>query len=347
MIDMIKTLCRLLEAGEDAVLATVVGHTGSTPRRAGSKMIVRRDGTIVGTIGGGIVEAEVMKAAPSVFEGRGTLIRDFDLQVGRKIESLDSLCGGQMTILMEWVHADSDTLQLYRHVREVLKTGEKSVLAGILPEGGSTDAPIARCLITGNRVLPETANIRDEVVNALRRSTKGQRAPGLMDLAGAQWLVEPVFNSGTVYIFGAGHVSLQLAQLTHRVDFNTVVLDDRAEFANAERFQSADEVIVLDRFESAFEMIAVNSDSYIVIVTRGHSHDKTVLEQALKSDAGYIGMIGSRLKRDAIYSALQKEGFSRGDLKRVHSPIGLKIEAETPEEIAVSIVAELIAVRAG
>jgi len=131
------------------------------------------------------------------------------------------------------------------------------------------------------------------------------------------------------------------------VDFKTVVLDDREEFARKERFPAVDGIIVLASFEQAFTNLDIDKDSYIVIVTRGHAHDKTVLAQALNTGAGYIGMIGSKSKRNAIYKALKEEGFTDKDIARVFSPIGLEILAETPEEIAVSITAELIKVRAG
>jgi xanthine dehydrogenase accessory factor len=126
-----------------------------------------------------------------------------------------------------------------------------------------------------------------------------------------------------------------------------VVLDDRPEFASSERFPRAEQIKVIPSFPQAFEGLEIDRDGYVVIVTRGHLHDKTVLEQALKTDAGYIGMIGSRRKRDLIYRELLTKGFSQAELGRVHAPIGLAIGAETPEEIAVSIVAELIQVRAG
>ena len=169
----------------------------------------------------------------------------------------------------------------------------------------------------------------------------------VLEIAGRRILADPVSAAGTVYIFGAGHVSLALARLTTMVDFRTVVLDDRRQFASKERFPKADDVHVLENFKAALEGLFIDPNSYMVIVTRGHSHDKTVLAQALRSTAGYIGMIGSRRKRAAIYDALLAEGFTQADLDRVHSPIGLAIGAETPEEIAVSIIGELIAKRAG
>jgi xanthine dehydrogenase accessory factor len=130
------------------------------------------------------------------------------------------------------------------------------------------------------------------------------------------------------------------------VDFRVVVVDDRTEFANRQRFGCAEEILVPPSFEKVIESLAIDRNCYLVIVTRGHLHDRSVLAQALKTDAVYIGMIGSQRKRDAIYASLAKDGYQPSDLNRVHSPIGLTIAAETPAEIAVSIVAELIAVRA-
>jgi xanthine dehydrogenase accessory factor len=186
---------------------------------------------------------------------------------------------------------------------------------------------------------------RERILSIIDRSSAME--PQLVEDGGDLFLVEPLCHQGTVVIFGAGHIGQKLAPLTKLVGFNTVVLDDRAEFANRERFDSADEVLVVDSFDQALKDLDIDGDSYLVIVTRGHTHDKTVLSHALRSGAGYIGMIGSRRKRDAIYAALEMEGVSPGELQRVHCPIGLNIGAETPEEIAVCIVAELIQERAG
>ncbi|HHW43613.1 MAG TPA: XdhC/CoxF family protein, partial [Desulfotomaculum sp.] len=173
----------------------------------------------------------------------------------------------------------------------------------------------------------------------------GSRYPQLLQVDGDTFLVEPVSSPHTVYLFGAGHVAQKVAWLASFVGFRTVVLDDREEFANRERFPRAEEIIVLDDFEHAMKDLPIGRDSYLVIVTRGHRYDLTVLAQALQTGAGYIGMIGSTGKREAIYRALREAGVTGEQLARVHSPIGLPIGAETPEEIAVSIVAELIKVR--
>jgi xanthine dehydrogenase accessory factor len=144
---------------------------------------------------------------------------------------------------------------------------------------------------------------------------------------------------------GAGHVGRALAHFVALCDFSVVVVDDRAEFADPERIPDADEVAAVTGFDGVFHDRIIDADSYIVIVTRGHSYDKFVLAQALKTEAGYIGMIGSRRKIALIYQSLLTEGFNRTDLERVHAPIGLAIGGETPEEIAVSITAQLISSR--
>jgi xanthine dehydrogenase accessory factor len=159
-------------------------------------------------------------------------------------------------------------------------------------------------------------------------------------------VIDPTVNRGTALIFGAGHVGRSLVPVLSSVEFRTVILDDRQEFANRERFGSADQIVHLDSFEEAFKGVTIDERSYIIIITRGHLHDRTVLRQSLRTKAAYIGMIGSRTKRDLTYQALLDEGFTKADLERVHSPIGLSIKAETPAEIAVSIAAELIRIRA-
>jgi xanthine dehydrogenase accessory factor len=157
-------------------------------------------------------------------------------------------------------------------------------------------------------------------------------------------LLEPIFSEPTVYIFGGGHVSEQLAPLAKKVHFKVVVIDDREMFANRTRFPEADEVIVSE-FEECFNQLHIDETSYIVIVTRGHLYDGFVLKQAVKTKTRYIGMIGSKKKIRTLYQNLMEEGISKDTLARVYAPIGIDINSETPEEIAVSIVAELIKVR--
>ena len=168
----------------------------------------------------------------------------------------------------------------------------------------------------------------------------------IIEYQGKSYLLSRFINSGTVYLLGAGHVAACTSEAAASVGFRIVVIDDRLEFANRERFPSADVIKVLPSFSGCFQDEKIDADAYLVIVTRGHFHDMEVLDQALQTNAGYIGMIGSRKKRDLIYSKLLERGVTKTQLQRVHCPIGIAIEADTPEEIAVSIVAELIHERA-
>ncbi len=149
------------------------------------------------------------------------------------------------------------------------------------------------------------------------------------------------------YIFGGGHVGKAIEPLLRYVDFATTVLDDREEFANPERFPDADEVLIIDSYEESFKNIETDENSYIIIVTRGHRGDYAVLRNAIEKKAAYIGMIGSKKKVFDMLDQLREEGIAEEIIEKIYSPIGLKIHAETPEEIGVSVLAEMIMVRAG
>ncbi|MGC1106621.1 MAG: XdhC family protein, partial [Candidatus Acidiferrales bacterium] len=155
--------------------------------------------------------------------------------------------------------------------------------------------------------------------------------------------VEPILPQPKLYLFGGGHVSTALARVAHLAGFSISVIDDRASFANAERFPMAEEICT--SYEEAFEKVKPNASAYLVIVTRGHKDDMRVLEWAVSTEARYIGMIGSKRKVISVYRALEKQGITMQKFARVHAPVGLEIGALTPEEIAVSVTAELIAIR--
>lgn len=151
----------------------------------------------------------------------------------------------------------------------------------------------------------------------------------------------------TAYIFGAGHVGQALEPILRYVNFSTKVIDDRPDFASRERFPEADEIVVIDNFLNAYKGMETDEDSYIIIITRGHSGDYDVLKQTLNRTTNYIGMIGSKSKVAEVFKMLLKDGFTEEQLDRVYSPVGTNIFAETPEEIAISIVGEMIKVRSG
>ena len=309
-------------------------------------MIVHRDGTSVGTIGGGALEAEGQKRAGEVYRTGVSQVFTFDLS-GRDAASMAMICGGRVEVFLELIDADPVNLQVYRSLGAALRNGEKCIMVADLGGAGSDIRRIRRCLMGEDGTVSGKFSYPGSWIATLSEQAHRTSYPVLTTLEGHRFLVERCYVPSTVYIFGAGHVSQLVAELAGRVAFQTAVLDDREEFANRERFPVADDIIVLDSFADCFRGLEVGGDGYVVIVTRGHTHDRTVLEQALRTTAGYIGMLGSRKKSVEIRKALTTEGFSETDVNRFRCPIGLDIGAETVAEIAVSIVAELIRVRAG
>jgi xanthine dehydrogenase accessory factor len=338
-----SSIANLLDHGEDLVVATIVSRSGSAPRAVGARMIVRQDGASIGSIGGGLLESRVQDLAREAFGHGQTVLNKYPLIAG-EAGRMGMVCGGVVQVLVQFLDSSpSGDLELYRELAAIQKARKQARLITELPPDFETPAMVAQSLLRSEGAI--VGNLDQQAVLALTAQV-GAGQPQLISHQGKLYLVESLGREGTVYIFGAGHVSRQLAPLTQNVGFRTVILDDRREFVNREWFPTADELMVLDSFQGALGGLEINGDSYLVLVTRAHAHDQTVLRQALATQAGYIGMIGSRRKRDAIYAALGQEGFSRPDFDRINSPIGLAIGAETPEEIAVSIVAELIQIRA-
>lgn len=345
MQNLWEQLGDFLDAGEAVVVATIVDHSGSTPRTSGSRMVVRSGGRIAGTIGGGRLEAEVMKDAAAMLGAEGARVRSFRLDAGDVVDTMDMICGGRVTVLLESLPPGDPGRDVFDAVRDRSRKGPRSLLVTRLEDGPGV-RPVGRCLIDEEGESRGDAFLPPGRAREIWRRWDGRRSAAALEMDGAALYLFPVLGAETVFLFGAGHVSREVSRLCPPVGFRTVVVDDRPEFANVERFRGAGDIRVVNDFSAAFDGLAVDGDGYVAILTRGHRHDQTVLSQALRTRAGYIGMIGSRRKRDSVYDALVKEGFSLRDLDRVHCPIGIEIHAETPEEIAVSIVAELIAHRA-
>jgi xanthine dehydrogenase accessory factor len=340
----IDAICPELERGKELVLATVISKSGSAPCLAGSKMIVHGDESFLGTIGGGALEAEGQKRAGEVFRSGFSQIFTFDLS-GRDAASMAMICGGRVEVFLELIGPDPVNRKVFQGVRKALATGEKCFMVADLGEADADIRRISRCLVREDGTVTGEFNHSADWLATLAQQAHRSTYPVLSSLGNRRFLVERCYIPSTVYIFGAGHVSQHVAELAGKVQFETVVLDDREDFANRERFPAASDVVVLDSFADGFKGLELGGDSYVVIVTRGHTHDRTVLEQALRTKAGYIGMLGSRKKSAEIRKALLAEGFTEEDVMRFNCPIGLDIGAETTAEIAVSIVAELIQAR--
>ncbi len=252
-MEIYEEIVRLKKEGRPSAVATIVQCVGSSPQKEGAKMLVRDDGSVFGTMGGGCLEAEVIQAALMV-------IKD----------------GSPRTLPIELTE---------RH-------------------GG---------LVCGGKVLV---------------------------------YIEPIIPEPRLIILGAGHVGKALAKVAKFSGFRTIIVDDRDEFANRENIPEADETIVHD-FGNIFSRVLADRGSYIVVATRGHNHDLDALKAALRTDAGYIGLLGSKRKRALLFRMLGEAGFSREDIGRVITPVGLSIGAVTPEEIAISIMAQIIQKRRG
>ena len=259
---------------------------------------------------------------------------------------MSMICGGRVEVFLEVIDSDPSNLPVYGALREALSAGEKCFTVADLGPVGGDIRRIGRCLVQEDGTVTGEFGHPGEWLAALAEQAHRSTYPVLVILGERRFLVERCYVPSVVYIFGAGHVSRHVAELAERVSFQTVVLDDREEFANRDRFATATSVRVIDSFTDCFHGLEVGGDGFVVIVTRGHAHDKVVLEQALRTGAGYIGMLGSRKKSLEIRRALAAEGFGEADLERIHCPIGLNIDAETTAEIGFSIVAELIQVRA-
>ena len=336
-----QSLKKILEANEDCVFATIVDKTGSAPRSFGAHMIVCGNRSIIGTIGGGKLEAVTMETAQEVFKQRESRIQSFSL-TGKEASETDMICGGTGEILLDYISADDPSnLEVVNAILSCLNRREKAWLCTIINQNGNRQQCLveAKGHVTGD-LKGEVQFYKQMISNPAKvmlhsESTKGKRI-----------VIEPIQNGGHLYVFGAGHVSQKLVEVAETVGFNSIVIDDRPEFVNAERFPNAN-LILLPSLEGTLPKLPYDRDSYMVIVTRGHMHDKTILDQLLNVPSAYIGMIGSRHKRDLIYKDLtEKKGYKMADFSTVHCPIGLEILAESPEEIAISIVAELIKVRA-
>jgi len=361
MEDIYAEIVKALGRKENLALATLITRVGSAPRGVGAKYLIKEDGTSMGSIGGGCVEAEVWQGAKEVMrKGKGGVLH-FSLTAEQLAEG-GLICGGNIDIFLEPLK--EEFLNIYQEVVKIRQKGGAAVLAtlisrdSVFPKGESSKALFkisgekVGSLFNGKeleqRILEESEALLNEkkprviVLNSEEGDTR--RGELVEPWKKMEVLLEPIFSEPTVYIFGAGHISQQLSPLAKRVHFKVVVIDDREIFANRERFPEADEVIVSE-FEKCFDRFSIDESSYIVIVTRGHLYDGSVLEQAVKTNARYIGMIGSKKKIRTLYQNLIEKGVPKETLDRVHAPIGIDINSETPEEIAVSIVAELIQVR--
>ncbi len=342
MRHILSPLTGVLTAQQSAVMITIIKRSGSAPRSSGARMFVDKDGNSHGTIGGGIVEKRCQTEALKLLRAdKRSKILDFNLDSDSAAKD-GMICGGAVKVLLQ--KTTPQLLPLITLLQQEYGKRNHPLLLTRLPK--DSEAP-ELTVITSTEVKPaqDAAPLPDALTSAIRHKMKKGRTPFAINFNGEDYFAEPLVDPGCLYLVGAGHVSLATAKLATTVDFSVTVMDDRVDFANRSRFPDANEVIVLKNFSSSLPKLGVND--YVVIVTRGHAHDQEVAEQALASGAGYIGMIGSHKKWASCQKNLAAKGFTQKEIEQIHCPIGLAIGADTPEEIAISIVAELVAHRAG
>ena len=319
-----------MDEGKTGFIATIISRDGSSPRDVGAKMFIGEDGKIHDTIGGGGLEYKVQKQAMTTMGHEEPQLIKIKMD-GEEVASNGMICGGNVEVFLE--PALEKHRQLYQRLEHLEKNGKKGVIITSL-RGEFMKTLIERDRrITGDPL--DSSNDSDLFQNHIRNIT-----PQIT----SKTLVETIHPSPPLYIFGAGHVSQFIAPLATNVGFQVTVIDDRQEFASRERFPDAHQVIVED-FQEVFDKLRFTGEEYVVIVTRGHQNDRDVLEESLQRETKYLGMIGSRRKVKMILEHMKECGYPPEKVDNVYSPIGLSIKAETPQEIAVSIVGELITVR--
>ena len=348
---------RLLAAGdhgEDCALATIIRVWGSTPRKPGTKMLVTADGSVCGTIGGGCGEAEVRREALAALDCKSPA--RYSLDLGNDVAADEGMaCGGKMDVFIDFISStDQASREIFEKLYQHLKSDQGASLITITGDGGAGSHLIGKKILAGTTaadgVVPEEIVFlartlqmekgREAWLTACRVAVDGQKSFQV------ELLVESCTLPAEVIILGGGHISLPLTRMAGLLGYRCTVVDDRPSFASRERFPAAYRV-VCENFDTALKGLDIGPGTCVVIVTRGHKHDRYCLREALKRPAAYIGMIGSRRKVKALMDQMAEEGFDPERLKSVFSPIGLDIGAETPEEIALSIMAEIVAVRRG
>ena len=325
MRNMLKTMKEHLERGEDLVLVTVVASSGATPRGAGARMLVGKTGRICGTIGGGAVEYRSEQLAAQVLDSRVSGQQDFTLTKD-DVQNLGMICGGAVNVFFHYIPAfDEKTIALASEAEARFAQGGDFWLISDIGQGGDL-------------------SLADKTGPLAPRLT---RHPHRLQEAGRDLYIEQIHSSGRVYIFGGGHVAQELEPVLTHLGFRCVVLDDRPEFTRRELFPTAEEVLNVD-FSHISRTVTIGEEDYVCVMTRGHAFDTVVQAQVLKCHPVYVGVIGSKHKAAGVRKVLKEEyGLEDRELDLVTTPIGLSIQAETPAEIAISIAAQMIQVRAG
>ena len=353
MKEVIQEAVKLLREEQPCVLATVVRTKGSTPQKSGSMLLVRQDGSGVGTLGGGCVEGDIWYAAREMLRNHGgPEFKDYFLN--EDIAARDGLvCGGTMYFYLEPMYEPDAFLDIGNKVINAYEGGEPVGLATVVNVPSSlanSETRLGAKLVllldgslTGTLGSPELDARAAEIA---RRVADVGSTDSFITEEGIEVFIEGFTTPPTLAVVGGGHVGKATADLANMLGYRVFIADDRQEFANPERFPYADQTVVT-KYDTWAEHLPINVNTFVVVATRGHRFDDMALESALTTRARYIGLMGSRRKNLMIYQRLLQQGVTLERLKEVHAPIGLDIGGLQPEELAVSIMSEIIMTRRG
>ena len=338
-----------LDEGRPVVVATVVRTKGSTPQKPGAKLLVRDDGSGVGTLGGGCVEGDIWFAAKELMR-RGGSAQYRDYELNEDLAAEDGLvCGGTMYFLIDPVYEAGSYLDYAREIDAAYAGGPAVALATVTAAGEGAGTLGARLFIREDGSTEGTLGSPDmdkEAVKKARELMVHGKNEFVTMRDGPEFFVEAYTTPPQMVLCGGGHVSKAIAPLAATLGFRVFVTDDREEFANSDRFPEAD-IIVAEKPESALPQLPVNPNTFIIIATRGHRYDNVALEAAALTPAKYVGLLGSKRKTILIYEDLIRSGLPIERIREIRSPVGLDVRGRTPEEIAVSIMAEVLMFRLG
>lgn len=338
-LEVYKQAAKVLKKGENIALITVISTTGSTPGKVAYKMLVwGNNGKSIGTVGGGLIEANMINIADNILPKIENQVFRFDLDGVQ--DDGKGICGGSIELLIETF--DKKNLPLFEELGTVVENGGSGILISIISPKKSPEKILLKSAEQAD--IASDVGFSPEIIESIKQlGAKEQSAKQALE-NGTEIFIETISEQPMLFIFGAGHLSYYISTYARSLNFRVTICDDRAEFANRKRFPDATNIIVED-FETVFDKIDIGKKSYVVIVTRAHKSDELVLGKAVKTDAKYIGMVGSKRKTSTILKSLHKKGIPQEALRKVYSPIGISIGAVTPQEIALSIVSELTKVR--
>ncbi len=341
MRDVVRQVIRALEQDRELILCQVVETRGSTPQKAGAVMVVDPSGGQIGTLGGGCVENEVKQKALRQLGGSDAALHSFLLD--HDYGWADGLiCGGKMVIVTQPIRG-REPLGYFHALDQALEQSEGFTEAVVIhPESVESLALGSRFLFDGTGRLRASWPSVPPPERLVSRLSPVDGRPKPRAEGGVAYL--PSWPRIRLVIVGAGHVGEAVAGLAAQADFEVWVVDDRHQYANAQRFPAAKRILV-GPIEEILSSLPITSHTYALIVTRGHGHDQEALYHLAPTSASYVGLIGSRRKIRLIFEGLRDQGIAESDLRRVAAPVGLDIGSQTVVEIAISIVAELIARR--